>query len=222
MKYQTILFDLDGTLTDPAIGITNSIMYALKYYHITVNDRSELYRFIGPPLLPAFMHFYGFSEEKAERAVMLYREYFSEKGLFENTVYDGIPELLAELQKEGKALLVATSKPIPYTERILQHFHLDRYFSFIAGSNLDNSRTAKAEVIQFALENSKNVDPARTLMVGDREQDIIGAKQNQIAAAGVLYGYGSKEELERVQADFILDSVGQLRDFLLEKPFLIE
>ncbi len=216
MKFQTILFDLDGTLTDPAIGITNSIMHALKHFQITVNDRSELYRFIGPPLLPAFMRFYGFTQEEAALAVTLYREYFSEKGLFENTVYQGIPELLAALQSEGKTLLVATSKPTPYTERILKHFQLERYFHFIAGSNLDNSRTDKAEVIRYALANAPAADPSCTLMVGDREQDILGAKKNQIAAAGVLYGYGSKAELVTAGADYLLDSVQHLQDLLLK------
>ncbi|MGI6622205.1 MAG: HAD family hydrolase [Clostridiaceae bacterium] len=214
-RFQYILFDLDGTLTDPAVGITNSIMYALKKYNIKVNDRSELYKFIGPPLLESFMKYYGFTEEEGKKAIEYYREYFGVKGLFENIIYDGIKDLLKSLKDNGKILLVATSKPQVFAEQILVHFKLDKYFSFIAGSNLDGTRIKKAEVIEYALEGLNITELTKTIMVGDREHDIRGAKTIGIKSIGVLYGYGSKEELVNADADYIVQSVSEIKDIVL-------
>ena len=214
-RFQHILFDLDGTLTDPAVGITNSIMYALKKYNIKVNDRSELYKFIGPPLLESFMKYYGFTEEEGKKAIEYYREYFGVKGLFENIIYDGIKDLLKSLKDNGKILLVATSKPQVFAEQILVHFKLDKYFSFIAGSNLDGTRIKKAEVIEYALEGLNITELTKTIMVGDREHDIRGAKTIGIKSIGVLYGYGSKEELVNADADYIVQSVSEIKDIVL-------
>lgn len=214
-RFQYILFDLDGTLTDPAVGITNSIMYALKKYNIKVNDRSELYKFIGPPLLESFMKYYGFTEEEGKKAIDYYREYFGVKGLFENIIYDGIKDLLKSLKDNGKILLVATSKPQVFAEQILVHFKLDKYFSFIAGSNLDGTRIKKAEVIEYALEGLNITELTKTIMVGDREHDIRGAKTIGIKSIGVLYGYGSKEELVNADADYIVQSVSEIKDIVL-------
>ena len=214
-RFQYILFDLDGTLTDPAVGITNSIMYALKKYNIKVNDRSEMYKFIGQPLLESFMKYYGFTEEEGKKAIEYYREYFGVKGLFENIIYDGIKDLLKSLKDNGKILLVATSKPQVFAEQILVHFKLDKYFSFIAGSNLDGTRIKKAEVIEYALEGLNITELTKTIMVGDREHDIRGAKTIGIKSIGVLYGYGSKEELVNADADYIVQSVSEIKDIVL-------
>lgn len=214
-KFRYVLFDLDGTLTDPAIGITNSIIHALKKYNISVNDRSELYRFIGPPLTESFIKYYDFSEEEAKKAVEYYREYFSVKGLFENIIYAGIDDLLNCLKNNGQVLIVATSKPQIFAEQILEHFNISKYFSFIAGSNLDGTRVKKDEVIRYALASCNITDFSKVVMVGDREHDIIGAKTVGIKSIGVLYGYGSKEELVNAGADYIVESVPEIRNIIL-------
>ena len=212
MKYRDILFDLDGTITDPAIGITNSVMYALKRYGIEVEKREEIYKFIGPPLAGSFSKYYGFSKEEAVRAVEIYREYFSEKGLFENKVYDGIEDMLISLNKVGKNLYLATSKPEIFAKKILEHFNLDSYFKDIVGSELNGDRVEKAEVIKCVIDRHKIKN---ALMVGDRCFDILGAKENGISSCGVLYGYGTKEELRNAGAEHIVESVAELKKILL-------
>ena len=203
--YDYFLFDLDGTLTDPGLGITNSVAYALGKYGITVEDRRELYPFIGPPLRQSFSEFYGFDEEKTKEAVAFYREYFSEKGLFENEVYEGIPEVLSQFKQAGKKLLVATSKPEEFTNRILEHFGLAEYFDFVAGATMDETRNEKADIIAYALKQIADADPSKIVMIGDRKFDILGARGNGIDSIGVLYGYGSRAELEEAQATFIVE-----------------
>lgn len=204
--YRYYFFDLDGTLTDPGIGITNSVMYSLKKYNIEVAERSELFRFIGPPLRDSYMNFYGFSEERAEEAVAFYREYFRDKGIFENEVYDGIPELLSELKKCGATIVLATSKPQEFAVRILDHFHLSEYFDYVSGASMDNSRNNKRDIIEAAIEALQISDRSEILMVGDREHDVLGAKACGIDAAGVLYGYGSREELVAAGARYLAES----------------
>lgn len=201
--YQHILFDLDGTLTDPGLGITNSVIYALNKFHIDAPDRSALYRFIGPPLLDSFMEFYGFSEEQSLLAVRYYREYFQVRGLYENEVYSGIPEVLAALKARGRTLLLATSKPEEYAVEILRHFHLYQYFDFIAGATMDGSRSRKADVIAHALDIGRVSPLSSAVMVGDREHDILGAGQIGLDSIGVLYGYGSEAELQAAGATYI-------------------
>lgn len=215
MHYENILFDLDGTLTDPALGITNSVMHALKKYGIEVNDRSVLFKFIGPPLTDSFEKYYGFSKTQAKFAVEYYREYYKDAGIFENKVYDGIHELLAVLKSKGKTLILATSKPDVFAKRILEHFELNRYFSFISGSCLDGTRVKKDEVIQYALSSCNITDKSSAVMVGDREHDVIGAKKCGIPCIGVLYGYGSKEELNEAGADFLAASVEDIEKIIL-------
>lgn len=214
-KFQYVLFDLDGTLTDPAIGITNSVIHALKKYNISVNDRSELYKFIGPPLTESFIKYYGFSEEEAKRAVEYYREYFSVKGLFENIIYEGIDDLLKTLNANEKILIVATSKPQVFAKQILEHFKIDKYFSFVAGSNLDGTRVKKDEVINYAVTSCNISDYSKAIMIGDREHDILGAKKVGLKSIGVLYGYGDKEEHEKAGADYIVQSVSDIKDIVL-------
>lgn len=215
MKYKYVLFDLDGTLTDPVEGITNSIIYALKKYNIEISDRGGLYKFIGPPLLESFEKYYGFSKEKAKKALEYYREYYKDKGIFENLVYDGCEDLLKELKDKGLLLIVATSKPEVFAKKILEYFDIAKYFTFIAGSNLDGSRVKKGEVIEYALKCCNIVDLSKALMIGDREHDIIGAKSIGIASIGVLFGYGDRNELENAGADFIAETVADIKKFLL-------
>lgn len=211
-KYDVILFDLDGTLTDSSPGIINSIIYALKKYDITVNNKAELKKFLGPPLHESFREFYGFDEEKSMEAVRFYREYFSTKGLLENEVYDGVPSLLKNLCYKGKRLIVATSKPQEFTDRIMAHFGLGEYFEFVAGSNLDGTRSKKAEVIEYALQKCQITDKSKVVMVGDRMHDIIGAKAVGIDSVGVEYGYGDYDELNYAGATYIVKTVEELKN----------
>ena len=176
-KYGCILFDLDGTLTDPALGITNSFMHALEKYGISVTDRSELYKVIGPPLIDSFHDFYGIPKEECMQAVAYYREYYTTKGIFENYVYDGIPECLGRLKASGRVIMTATSKPEPFAVQIIEHFGLGRYFDCVAGASLDETRTDKDDVIRYALSSNGITDLSSVLMVGDRKYDIIGAKK---------------------------------------------
>lgn len=212
--YNTILFDLDGTLTDSEPGIINSIEYALKKYDINIENKTGLRKFLGPPLKESFKQFCGFSEEKAEQAVEFYREYFREKGIFENNVYQGIIELLESLKAQNKRLIVATSKPEPFTYRILEHFDLLKYFDFVAGSNLDNTRCKKDEVISYALNSCGITDLQSVVMIGDREHDIIGANKVGIASIGVLYGYGDLPELESAGATYIANNTREIYEIV--------
>jgi phosphoglycolate phosphatase len=210
VRYEYILFDLDGTLTDSGIGITNSAKYALEKYGIEVSDRSELYRFIGPPLLDSFENFYGFTKEEARTAVEYYREYYRDKGIFENLVYDGIEDLLKTLQDHSRMLIVATTKAEVFAKQILEHFGIAKYFTYIAGSNLDGTRVKKDEVIKYALESCNITDISKAVMIGDRYYDIIGGKEAGIDSIGVLYGYGNRNELVKAGADFIADTVADI------------
>jgi phosphoglycolate phosphatase len=213
IKY--ILFDLDGTLTDPALGITNSIMHALSKMGREIPPRESLYCFIGPPLIPAFMNFLGMSEEEAKTALLYYREYFSERGLFENTPYDGIAEVLAELKSRGYRLAVATSKPEVFATRIAERFALAEYFDCICGATLDETRTKKADVIEYAL-GQLGATPDECIMIGDRHHDIDGAHTFGMKSIGVLWGYGSRDELTEAGADAIAETVADVSG-LVEK-----
>lgn len=208
MGYRYIFWDLDGTLTDSAEGIINSVVYALKRFGIEA-EREELYKFVGPPLFDSFREFCGFSENDAEKAVAYYREYFADRGIFENRVYDGIEETLAKLKEKGYKLYVATSKPTEYTVRILDKFGISQYFEYVSGSSLAGNDGSKAAIIKRAVEQS-GAAASEILMVGDRKFDIEGAKKNGVAAVGVLYGYGSRRELEEAGADYIAESAEDL------------
>lgn len=205
-----ILFDLDGTLTDPMMGITKSVKYALEKFNINVDTLEELCKFIGPPLKDSFMDFYNFSEEEAEKGIKFYRERYSTKGVYENIVYDGIEDLLKKLKDNNKVLIVATSKPEVFAKQILEHFKLDKYFDYICGSNLDGTRSKKAEVIEYALNIAGVTEKDEAIMIGDRKHDIIGAKSINIESIGVLYGYGNFEELEKSGADYIVKNIEKL------------
>ena len=212
--YETILFDLDGTLTDPGLGITNSVMYALEKLGFSVPPREDLYKFIGPPLHDSFQVYYGMTQDQAVEAVRLFREYFAINGINENDLYDGVPEMLQTLRAAGKRLVLATSKPEKFARIIMAHFGLDAWVPDIAGATMGTDRSKKGQVIAYALKEF-GVDPATAVMVGDREHDILGGKENGLPGIGVTFGYGSREELEASGAVAVADSPDELCKLLL-------
>ncbi|NLK20666.1 MAG: HAD family hydrolase [Epulopiscium sp.] len=214
-EHDIILFDLDGTLTDPKLGITKSIQYSLKHFGINESCLDRLVPFIGPPLKDSFMEFYDFTEEQTEEAIKKYREYFAEKGLYENAIYPGIYELLEELYNGGKFLYVATSKPTIFAKKILEHFGISRFFKSIVGSNLDGSRVDKGEIISDVIENIDNPNYNKIVMIGDRKFDIIGARKLGLDSIGVLYGFGPLEELELEKPTYIAETVEDLKRNLI-------
>lgn len=196
IKY--ILFDLDGTLTDPKEGITKCVSYALKAFGIE-KDPEELLCFIGPPLKEQFMLYAKLTEEDAEKAVSIYRERFAPIGIFENKIYDGVNSLLKKLKDDGYVLAMATSKPYVFAEKIAEKYNIAPYMTLIEGSELDGRNTDKAAVIKNAMEKL-GAEPHNTVMVGDREYDCIGAEKNSIPCVGVSYGYAKEGELEHSSA----------------------
>ena len=207
-------FDLDGTLTDSADGIVNSVIYSLKTFGIEETDRVALRAFVGPPLKDSFMERYGFSPEEAEEALLRFRERFTSIGIFENSLYRGIPEVLSVIRGRGDRVILATSKPEVFAKRILDHFDLTPYFDYICGANLDESnRVEKDAVLQYALEVSGAV-PEDSYMIGDRKYDVEAGRKLGFSTVGVLYGYGSREELEKAGADVICETVEELREVL--------
>ena len=214
MNYSTILFDLDGTLTDSGPGIMNGFEYAIEKMGDTVEDKSTLRRFIGPPLEYSFGSLLGYSEEDTKKAITLYREYyFGNGGVMENEVYPGIEELLSALKKSGKKLAVATSKSEKGTNIVLEHFGLKKYFDVVATSN-DTDRRTKADVIRFALDSLGIPDKRNALMVGDRNQDINAANEIGLDSLGVLWGYGDTEELKEAGATFIVEKPSDILNLL--------
>lgn len=211
--YRYILFDLDGTLSDSEPGIRRGIEYALSKFDVTLED-GEIQKFLGPPIRDSFRDFCGFNEYKCELAVEYYREYYGEKGLFENELYPGMRNLLDNLRGEGKLLLIATSKPHAYTERIIRYFGIEDYFEVIAGSTMDASRNRKADIIRYAFDKAHVKDLSSAVMVGDRKYDILGAKEIGIDSIGVLYGYGDRAELEAAGATYIADTVNDIARFV--------
>lgn len=212
--YDLILFDLDGTLTLPETGITRSVQYALKFFGIDESNPDNLRRFIGPPLVDGFMEFYNMSQKDALTAVEKYRERFSKTGIFENELIEGVPSMLKELKKHGKKLALATSKPAPYSAKIVKHFGIDKYFDFLSCSELDGTRNDKAEIIAEALKIA--VGCKSPVMVGDRKHDAIGAEKNAIPFVGVSYGYAAKGELEAFKPVAIASDVCELQSILLK------
>lgn len=216
--YEYILFDLDGTLTDPKLGITTCVQYALGKLGLEEPDREKLTPFIGPPLKNSFMQFYNLSSEEAERGIVYYRERFSTVGLFENEIYEGIPELLKELKSRGKRLAISSSKPTVFVERILEHFDIHKYFDVIVGSELDGRRTDKAEVVEEALSqllNGEKKNHREVVIVGDRKFDVEGGQAHDISTIAVAYGYGPMEELVEAKAEFIAATVAELQELLV-------
>ncbi|MFC7371978.1 HAD family hydrolase [Fictibacillus iocasae] len=213
--YKILLFDLDGTLSDPKVGITKSVQYALEKMNMVEADLDKLDVFIGPPLQASFAEHYQFDEETTQTAILWYRERFNDKGMYENEMYQGIPELLQSLKEQGSTLVVATSKPTVFAEQILTYFKINQYFNSIVGSHLDGTRTSKTEIIQYILDkyNAHQVD--EFIMIGDRKHDIIGAHNTGIDSIGVTYGYGSPEEVSGANPTYIAGSVQELQHVLL-------
>ena len=205
--YAVVLFDLDGTLTDSKIGITKSVQYALAKIGIREDNLDNLESFIGPPLSESFQKNYGFDSNQASHAVDLYREYFSTSGIYENEVYPGIPNLLADLKGKRKQLIVATSKPTVFANQILDTFNLCQYFTAIVGSHLDGTRTSKTEIIAHALSALGEPKENSAVMVGDRKHDVIGAQGNAIDSIAVTYGYGSLLELQQANPTYLAHAV---------------
>lgn len=210
---QSILFDLDGTLTDPKEGITKSVEYALNKFDLQIEHLDMLLPYIGPPLYDSFIELHQFSEEQARQAVVFYRERYSTVGMLENMVIEGIPQLLEGLKNKGYSLYVATSKPTVFAEQILEHYKLDHYFEHIGGSNLDGTRSKKKDVIQYVLDQNA-ILPEEAVMIGDRKHDIIGAIGCGVESIGVTFGYGPKEELENAGADHIAYRVEEIADII--------
>lgn len=208
--YQYYFFDLDGTLVDSEKGITNSVKYVLEQYQIRDYDMETLRKFIGPPLGESFQKYFGFSKEDTGQLIQCYREYYTAGGMYEAEVYDGIEELLKSLKREGKTLAVATSKPEAFARQILERFGLAGYFDCIAGALLDGSREKKSDVIAYTLSECGVQDKGQAVMTGDREHDIIGAKENGLDSIGVLFGFGSRRELEEAGADYIVETPDEI------------
>ena len=209
MPYQHYLFDLDGTLSDPGVGIKNSIRYALQKYGLPPLSDETLDTFVGPPLVDSFRKYCGVDEKEAFRLVTLYREYFAEKGIFENVLYPRVSQTLAELVRRGAKLYLATSKPEPFAKQILSYFRIDGYFTFVGGSTMDETRTKKSEVVEYVLR-SAGIDPTAEdcVMVGDRVYDVQGGRAWGLSTVGVLFGYGDASELS--EADYLIESFDEL------------
>lgn len=217
MYRKYLFFDLDGTLTDPMQGITRSVQYALRHFGIDEPDLRKLCPFIGPPLADSFRERYGMSPADAETAVAKYREYYAPKGIFENEIYPGIPELLAATSAAGCVNVMATSKPTPFAEQIAAHFGFAQYFTLVSGSTFDGRRTTKADVIRYALDTLE-IAPQEAVMIGDRRYDIKGAAETGLASIAVGWGYASPGELEATRPDHFAPDVETLRRLLTGQP----
>jgi phosphoglycolate phosphatase len=213
MKYNNVLFDLDGTLTDPYLGITNSVKYAINKFNITEENNNKLKLFIGPPLVKSFTEHYGFNTNDAKIAVEYYREYYSTKGIYENKLYNGIKNVLKTLNEKSVNCIVATSKLEKYAIEVLHNFNIDIYFKDIVGSNVEGTLLEKGDIIRHGIEKNK-LEKEKTVMVGDRKYDIIGAKNNGIDSIWVLYGYGTQEELKEIIPTKYCNSVDELLKIL--------
>lgn len=217
IPYETVFFDLDGTLIDSERGILHSVDYALQKFGKTMS-KEEMLPFIGPPLIFSFQEYAGLSREDAERAVAYYRENFGPKGVYEYQMYAGIPSMLKRLKKAGKRIVMATSKPEVYAEIIAEHAGIRNCFDMVCGSGLDGSRLTKEDVIVYALETcGLEQKKESVLMVGDRKHDILGAKAFGLSSAGVLYGFGTQTELREAGADYIFSTVKELEHYLISE-----
>ena len=212
---KVILLDLDGTISDPGLGIAGAARHALSSLGIEENDPERLRSLIGPPLSESFRKFYGMDEDTIAAATRTFREYYAEHGLYENTIYPGAAELLRRLHSAGRILLLATSKPEPFARHIVESFGLTEYFTFVGGSCMDETRTDKDLVIEYCLENAGITDRSSCIMVGDRRHDVEGARKQNIDCIGVLYGYGGLEELEGAGTIAIAEDIDVLGKLLL-------
>lgn len=211
--YDTILFDLDGTLTNPFMGITNGVIYALEHMGREIPPRESLKSFIGPPLLDEFKRRFEMSDAQAAEAAQLYREYYFEKGLFENELIDGTLEVLEKIHTSGRRIFLATSKPQVSAVRILRHFGIDGYFDFVGAATLDGKIGTKTEVLRYVLENT-GAQPPECVLVGDRMHDIIGAHEVGMKCIAVLVGFGDRAEFEEYGADYVAETLSDVLKFI--------
>jgi phosphoglycolate phosphatase len=214
MPYKTIFFDLDGTLLDPRVGIIGGVQYALAKYTIQAEEKTLL-PFIGPPLHESFQKYYGFDEKQSMEATMYYREYFIPKGMYQNTIYEGIYELLEKLKQANKNLYIVTSKPKFIADKVAAHYKLTPFFKAIIGAKADMSNASKKLLVKEALALQPDEQKDSFVMIGDREHDSIGAKANDIDSIGVLYGYGTLEEINNIQPTHVVKSITDLEKLLL-------
>ena len=218
--YKYVFFDLDGTITEPEEGIINGVLYALSRFGITVEDRTTLYPYIGPPLRDSFRDYHGLSEEDTEQAILYYREYYSTKGIYQNDIMPGMEQAFRILRKHGCHLYVATSKPELYAKQILEHLKLDGYFDIIAGSTFDKARDTKAAVIEYLITSiaANQIKPVvdDIIMVGDRKFDVLGAREFGIDTIGVLFGYGSKEEFDACACRYVAADAKEMVQMILQ------
>ncbi len=214
MKYGNILFDLDGVLTDNSEGITNGVRRVIEHFSLPPREQSDLLCFIGPPLVDSFRSFLGLSAEDAETGVRVYREYYRERGIFENVMYDGVPNMLSSLAEGSTRLFLATSKPEQFARRICERFGIAKYFTYIGGADLEGLRAKKSDVIRYVLD-SQGLEADSCIMVGDRNYDALGAAECSLPCVGVLYGFGDRAELEAAGCIETVDSPLALSEYLL-------
>ncbi len=214
-KYKYVFWDLDGTISDSALGILNSVTYALEQMGTELPSKEILKKFIGPPLVESFSAYMGYTPEEVMTAAKHFREYYARKGIDENAMYPGIEDLLIKLRDAGFVSVLATSKPEPFARIILQRYGIDKYFLYIAGSTIEETRTKKDEVIAYALESCNITDKSQVVMIGDRMHDVIGAKKNGLDCIGVLYGYGGREELVEAGVIAVAENLDELADILI-------
>jgi len=211
-RFDTAFFDLDGTLVDSGEGVKTSFIYALNHYGITAK-KDDLDMIMGPPLVQSFVEYFGFDVQKAQEATEKYREFYIKEGIFMNTVYDGIPELLQKLKSRGVVLATATSKPEKFADIVTNHHGLAGYFDLICGADFEGTRDTKEKVLSYAIK-STGADVKRSVMIGDRKYDILGGKQFGMHSVGVTFGYGTRQELVESGADFIAENCEQILDIM--------
>ncbi|MBR0278267.1 MAG: HAD hydrolase-like protein [Clostridia bacterium] len=213
MKYKTLLFDLDGTVIDSFEGVINSVKYSLNKLNAPIPDSEKLKKYVGPPLTESYMKFNGFDRKKAEDAIEIYREYYTEKGIYETRLYDGMYSLLEDLHKAGYEIILATSKPEKYAVKILENLCILKFFSKVCGCPMKEAGVTKIDIMNLAIKNAKTKNKSEIIMIGDTTYDINGAEYFKIDSVGVLYGAGSAEELS--DATYIANDVNDLRKIFL-------
>ena len=214
-KYDTIAFDLDGTLTNPERGLIASFVYALGKMGVDYGEKAELKRFIGPPIYEEWQRCFGFTPEESAKALLIFREYYSVYGWWDNEIYPGVKEMLERLKRAGKKIILATSKPEIFAKKVLDLFDISKYFDFIGGAATDKTRDKKSEVLEYSLHGVGVYDHSRAILVGDRIYDAEGAKLCGIDSLGVLYGHGSESEVRSAGFTYIVNNVDDIADLLI-------